>query len=218
MKNLLSFLLILIFTGMLHAQLPEPAMSPMYTKAVRFNMLGLLDIFDGNVSFGGEYAFQPRWSVTTDLSFIFYSVYFQDSKGALGYNIKPGIRYYVADNRRGFLEAILFYKRVGYKTEGWLDEDVVNGIPAYQKFQDFTIRKQVAGINIQAGLQRSISADKLLRMEGYIGLGIRFKWRDIKNHPEASFNRSDSFFWRENNDYYVVPSVPFGIRLVYCIK
>lgn len=218
MKNLLSLLLMLIFTGVLLAQSPESTKPPLYKKAVRFNMLGLLDVFDGNFSFGGEYAFQPRWSVTTDLSFVLYSAYFEGNKRALGYIIKPGIRYYVADNRRGFLEAVVFYKRVGYKMEDWLDKDVVNGLPAYQQYQDFIIRKRVAGLNIQAGLQRSISSDKLLRIEGYIGLGIRFKWQDIKDHPEATFDSNDGFFWRDNNEYLVVPSVPFGIRLVYCIK
>lgn len=218
MKNLLGILLIFSFTGELRSQSSKSDVPPLYTKAVRFNMLGLLDFFDGNFSFGGEYAFHPKWSVTTDLSFVLYSVYFEGSKRALGYIVKPGIRYYVADNRRGFLEAVVFYKHVGYKMEDWLDKDVVNGIPAYQQFQDFIIRKRVAGLNIQAGLQRSISADKLLRMEGYFGLGIRFKWQDIKDHPEAIFDGNDSFFWRDNNEYYVVPSVPFGIRLVYCIK
>lgn len=218
MKNLLSILLILGFTGEVLAQSPESPMPPLYTKAVRFNMLGLLDVFDGNFSVGGEYAFRPRWSITTDLSFVLYSVYFQGNKRALGYIVKPGIRYYMADNRRGFLEAVVFYKRVGYKMEDWLDKDVVNGVPAYEQFQEFIIRKRVAGLNIQAGLQRSISADKLLRIEGYMGLGIRVKWQDIKDYPEATFNNNDSFFWRDNNEYYVVPSVPFGIRLVYCIK
>lgn len=217
MKNLLSLLLILMCTGGLYAQ-SEPARPALYKKAVRFNMLGLLDVFDGNFSLGGEYAFRPKWSVTTDVSFILYSVYFEGNKRALGYSIKPGIRYYAFDNQRGFLEAVVFYKRVGYKMEDWLDKDVVNGIPAYEQYQEFIIRKRVAGLNIQAGLQKSISANKLLRLEGYFGLGIRVKWQDIKDHPEASFNNSDSFFWRGNNEYYVVPSVPFGIRLMYCIE
>lgn len=218
MKNLLSLLLILGFTGELKSQSEKSGISPLYNKAVRFNMLGLLDVFDGNFSFGGEYAFNPRWSVTTDMSFVLYSVYFQGNKRAFGYNIKPGIRYYAFDNNRGFLEAVVFYKRVGYKMEDLLGRDVANGIPAYEKYQEFIIRKRVAGLNIQAGLQRSISRDKLFRIEGYMGLGIRIKWQDIKNHPEAAFNNSDSFFWRDNNEYYVLPSVPFGIRLVYCIK
>lgn len=218
MKYLLGLLLILSITGELKSQSQQSRSPQIYTKAVRFNLLGLLDFLDGNFSLGGEYAFRPRWSVTMDMSFVLYSAYFQDNKRAFGYNIKPGIRYYGFDNNRGFLEAVVFYKRVGYKMEDWLGRDVANGIPAYDKYQEFIIRKRVAGLNIQAGLQQSISQNKLFRIEGYMGLGVRIKWQDIKNHPEAAFNNSNSFFWRENNEYYVLPSVPFGIRLVYCVK
>lgn len=218
MKYLPGIFLVIIFTKELSAQSSKSNTLKPYTQAVRFNVLGLVDPFDGNISFGGEYAFHPRLSVTTDLSFILYSTYLQNNKRALGYILKPAIRYYASENRSAFLEAAIFYKGVGYKTEGWIDNEVVNGLPTYQEYKEFIFRKRVIGINLQAGFQRSISKDKLLLIEGYFGFGIRFKWQDIKDNPNSRIQSDNIFFDPLSDPYYVRPSIPTGLRLVYVIE
>ncbi len=219
MKNIVGLLLMLLLAKQSFTQSTDSSLVKLYTQAVRFNVLSLLDPFDGNLSVGGEYAFHPRLSVTTDLSFIFYSLYFQNKKWSLGYIIKPAFRYYFSDKRRGFVEATIFYKKVGYKMEDWLDREVVNGWPTYQKYEEFVSRKFVLGTDIQTGLQRSISKDKRFRIEMYAGMGIRFKWTDIKGKPDAEYESANIFFPpTTGNDYIILPSVPKGVRLVYCIK
>lgn len=218
MKYILSLFLFLVLTRWVSAQSYERYKEIPYKWAVRFNVLGMLDPLDGNISAGGEYIFHPRWSVTTDLSFILYSAYLPQNKSAIGFMLKPAIRFYTSESRKGFLEATLFYKQVGYKLEDWLGKGFVNGVPAYEEYQDFIFRKRVGGINLQAGLQANLSKDKLLRLETWFGLGIRFKWQDIKNHPDASYQTNRIFLTDLTREYYVAPSIPFGVRLVYCIQ
>lgn len=165
-----------------------------------------------------EYSLHPNWSLTTDLSYLFYSSYISQNKGTSGFIVKPAIRYYTSKKRDRFLEATVFYKQANYKMEDWLSKDVVNSIPAYDEYKSFVYQKEVAGLNIQAGLRTDLSKDGFLGLEVYAGLGVRFRWQGLKNDPNAHYQRDRLFFNPLKQAYSVSPSAPFALRLVYCIR
>ncbi len=70
---------------------------------LRFNVLGLADPLDQNLSFGFEHRFHPDWSAGTDAGWIFASQYVQHQKGVNGFIVRPFIRYYPDRNGTGFL-------------------------------------------------------------------------------------------------------------------
>jgi hypothetical protein len=189
------------------------------TLAVRFSPLGLVDVFDGNFTAGAAYTLNDHWTLSADLSYIFYSAYIERRRGVSGYIFKPGIRYYLLKRRNFFVESIPFYKRVGYKINDWLEKDCVNGVPAYRELKTFRFSKQVVGLNIQAGVQESLTRNNLLRLEIYAGISIRYKWQDIKNEPGACYQPTvlldDAFFSAPN---IFSAGVPHGLRLVYVIR
>jgi hypothetical protein len=216
MRYLLVFFIFL--SKGLNAQYKAPV--PYHdTLAVRFSPLGLVDVFDGNFTAGAAYSINDRWTLSADLSYIFYSAYIENRSGVNGYIFKPGIRYYLVKRRNFFVESLPFYKRVGYKLNDWLEKDCVNGVPAYRELKTFWFRKQVVGLNMQAGVQESLTRNNLLRLEMYAGISIRYKWQDIKNEPGACYQLTGLF----ENAFFSTPNnfsagVPHGLRLVYVIR
>ncbi len=186
--------------------------------AIRFSPLGLVDVFDGNVTAGTAYTLNDRWTISADVSYIFYSEYIQRKLGVSGYIFKPGIRYYLSERRRFFVESAPFYKRVGYKINDWLNKGYLNGVPAYQELTTFKFRKQVVGLNIQAGVQKSLMRNNMLRLEIYFGINVRYKWQDVKNDPMAFYRPNDLF----NDIFYASRAfsagIPQGLRVVYVIR
>lgn len=195
-----------------HALLYEDKLS------VRVSPLGLVDILDANVTGGIAYTLNDRWSLSVDLSYIFYSGYLQESKGTSGYILKPAVRYYVSENRKFFIESSVWYKRSSYRMTDWVDKDCVNGVPSYQEFKSFRFRKRVVGLNVQGGVQKALMKSKLLRMEIYAGIGIRFKWQDIKNDSKACYQPDAIFQGSFYGPYNVSAGIPHGLRLVYVIR
>ena len=189
-----------------------------YRISLRANPLGLVDPFDSNISFGAEYAVTERISVAADISYIFFSQYLSEIKRTGGIIIRPGIRYYTSDKRNWFVEAVVFYKHAAYTMEGWLGKDCINNIPVYDQYQQYTFRKRVLGFNFQAGVQAPLNKDHSLRLEFYIGLGIREKWQDIKDEPGACRLGRSLLNNNTGDNRQIFPSFPEGIRLVYWFK
>jgi hypothetical protein len=186
-----------------------------YRYAIRFNPLALLDVVDHNFSVGGEYCFRPQWSVTADLSYIFASAIYVNSKTS-GFIIKPAIRYYVTVEKRFYIEMDVFYKQVGYSITDWVGKDCVNGVPAFEEYKQFIYRKQVGGIDVKGGITTNLSRDQKLRLEGYFGFGIRKRSFGVKDDPRACYSSNRLFDADQNLIRHVTGSVPCGLRLVYC--
>ncbi len=217
MKYLPALFMLIFFKQAATAQ--YKAVVPYQDKwVIRVSPLGLIDVFDGNLTAGTAYAVNKRFTLSADLSYIFYSAYIRGKKSVSGYIFKPGIRYYLSDKRKIFAESAVFYKRGGYKITDWLDEDCVNGVPAYRQLTTFTVRKQVVGLNLQAGFQKSLIKNNLLRMEIYAGLNVRYKWQDIKNNPTACYQSDDLFNESVNTPNGFSAGVPHGLRMVYVLR
>lgn len=211
-------IIFIFFNYGLSAQKKKGVMRYEDKLSIRVSPLGLIDVFDGNLTAGIIYSLNNRWSLSTDLSCIFYSAYLNDNMGSSGYIVKPSVRYYVSDTRKFFFESSVWYKRSTYKLTDWLDMDCVNGVPAFRELKDFRFRKRVLGWNVQGGFQKGLMKNNKLRMEIYAGLGIRFKWQDIKDEPSACYDPNSFFINEIYSPYNVGVSIPHGMRLVYVIE
>ncbi|MGI8582606.1 MAG: DUF3575 domain-containing protein [Chitinophagaceae bacterium] len=181
--------------------------------SVRFNILGLADPVDENLSFGIEHRCRSNWSVGTDVGWVFNTGYIRNSKSAKGIIGRPFLRYY-PENRNSFWEAELHYKYVSYKIEDWLGRIPVNNIPAYEEFTNFNLQKHAAGIHIKWGIQSNISRNHKFKFEFVSGLGIRFKWHKVLDGIYTINRRINNI----TNETYIGPVIPVNLRLVYVIK
>lgn len=181
---------------------------------LRFNVLGLADPLDQNLSLGFEQRFHPNWSAGTDAAWIFASQYVQQAKGANGLIARPFIRCYPNENGIGFFEMELHYKYVRYKLEDWLGREPVNGVATYEEYTTFNLHKHVLGVHFKAGLAATISRNEKLKFEFTGGLGLRHKWQSVTdgvyaNLQTGTFNNTMSNF---------SPALPVTMRLTYLIK
>lgn len=181
----------------------------------RFNFTGVADPYDQNISVGGEYRFNPHWSVGSDVAYIFKSYYLSESKYARGIILRPFIRYYFEKNRNGFLEAVINYKYVSYEITDWIGKEISNGMPAYEEYSTFHFIKKTYGLNFKAGTAANLTRDERLRLEFYAGLGIRFK---NQGADIGSYTRRRGLFGGLYDPKYSTVVLPMGMRLVYDIK
>lgn len=183
------------------------------TLYLRFNPLGLMDMFDGNVSFGSEYRFNDTWAATLDAGAILYSTYFLYSKMSTGFLFRPGLRLYPNKYKDFFIDLQLHYKNVTYKIKDWLDKDVVANVPAYEEYKVFRFKKQVMGVHMMAGFRNYMDYNKRFYLEGYIGVGLHYKDEGLHNEPNSQYDLGLRI--RRNTGKYVVPALPAGFRIVY---
>lgn len=180
---------------------------------LRFNILGLGDPLDQNLSFGLEQRFHSDWSTGTDAGWIFNSRYFDNTKRINGLIARPFIRYYPKKSI-SIWEAELHYKYVSYTIEDWLGRLPVNNIPAYEEFTTFKLNKHAAGIHFKWGIQSNLSSDKKLKFEFLSGLGMRYKWQKVRDGIYAQ--RGLGLISTAENS--VAPVFLMNMRLVYALK
>jgi hypothetical protein len=206
--------LILVMPVFLCAQQKLTDVSAIHPIFIRANVFGLIDVLDGNLSGGIEYGIGRRSALTADLGMIFYSVYVNNSSASLGFHFKPSYRYYFTDRRRGYFDAGLFYKRVGYRVTDWLEKDIVNGVAAYEELQKFIYQKNVIGLQIMSGYKAPLDKQGNFWLEFYGGLSVRAKWHQVKNMPDAAYRRGTSLFSEDPTTTTYWPGMPGGMRLV----
>ncbi len=183
---------------------------------LHFNILGLADPIDQNLSFGFEHRFHSNWSVGIDGGWIFRTSYINKSKGVTGVIVRPFIRYY-PKRRNSFWEAELHYKYVSYKIEDWLGRMPVNNTPAYEEFTTFNLQKYAAGIHFKWGIQSNLSRNHRFKFEFVSGLGIRFKWHKVHDGI-YTISRGIINFNNVSTKTYIGPVFPVTLRLMYSIK
>jgi hypothetical protein len=155
---------------------------------VRGGPLGLLDVYDGNFSLGGEYRLNRNWSVTMDAGYIFYSAYLLKAKNAMGIVLRPGIRWYTGIDRNVFIECQFHYKGVRYHVNDWLGKDAVNNVAAYEELKEFQYSKRVMGAQIMIGFRKFLWQSQRLFVETYLGWGFIIKKKACIMNPIASMN------------------------------
>lgn len=188
---------------------------------LRMNVLGVMDVLDGNGSVGGEWRFNKTWSVIMDAGYIFYSAYLNKVERTRGIIWRPGVRLYAGKYRNVFLDLQFHYKGVRYYVNDWLSKGVVNNVATYQERKVFQVRKQVYGGHIIVGGKEFLSANDRLFLEFYLGFGLHYKEEFLHGEPNSRYDLNfvgfRSGMLTQHKNTRVVPAFPAGIRLVYTL-
>lgn len=187
-----------------------------YKQAISLSPLALADI-DHTVMLTGEYRPNPKVGLLVDAGYIFASEYRSNIKRTAGFNIRPAVRMYHGRRNRGYLQAQAFYKMADYTLNDWIGKDCVDGVPAYQKLEDFTYRKNVMGFNIIAGGVLPLSPSHKWLVDLYGGLGFRSKKHKVVNEPDGCYDLNTGGFFNFEVDGTSI-SLPMGVRITHVIK
>ncbi len=194
---------------------------PPYKHTIRLSPLSFIDVFQPSVTIGSEWHFNKRASVGLDISTLI-PLNIEDTK-TWGFILKPSFKYFIPTlNSFGgnfFIEPDIFWKKQLSNQDGWLEKGVVNNIPAYFEYKNYTIVKDVVGLNFKIGKQSTLLSKKLM-FDFYFGAGLRIITSKVRNEPNVNLSVRDNFIFgrRELGAKYWGISFPMGIRFAYIIK
>jgi hypothetical protein len=212
MKSAILFALLLC--GMSGTAQKRTAPPDVGTTMLRFNPLGLLDIGDQNFSVGAERFLKPNFSVASDVAVIFNSTRYELARSSTGFIFRPAVRYY--PRYTGFyIEGELHFKQVNHQVRDWLGMDAVNGVPTYERFTDFTYRRNIYGFHFKAGRIMPSFLGTNLWWEVYAGLGIRHYDFAVVGQPRSIYQGGTWFDFTNDNNIRVLAVVPMGMRVMY---
>lgn len=183
---------------------------------------------DGGISLAGEYRFDNHWSVLTEATWIFI-----DSKNAFdirgrytpkakGYAIRPEVRYYLTGKRSRY--RMFFAQEISYKKVNFLEERIQQigldqwGHYDYEQITPYEKTKQVYSTASKFGAQFLIGPEHRILLEGFIGLGVKYKDYAYTHQPPATSYLEDkdySFDEAKNQRYAWTAAVPMAIKIGY---
>lgn len=191
-----------------------------FLGAVTFSPLALAQI-DYTLMAGAEKWISRRFDGTLESGWIFASDFLgrEGRQGESGFNIRPGIKYFITPTRRGYLQGQVFYKQVTHRLYDWLQKDVVNGVPSYEQLQDFKYRRKVHGYNLMLGVMVPLNRERKLFLDMYFGLGVRYKWSSIVGEKRSRYPGVNTFLIADfEREGATLPSVPAGFRIFYNLR
>lgn len=192
-----------------------------YKQQLRINPLGVLNPFETNLSVGYDVRVKKILSVGGDVGVYLARDAF--SRPLNGFFIRPALRLYSNSKPNMYSEIVVMYKHTVRKENGWLGMDCVNGVPSYEKFDQYKNVKDVFDISFRFGFRERWFHSKNWFFECYMGLGVRQKILTIKYEEKKSCITADNFnsigqFGQSVPGSYTVLSVPLGIRFTRTIK
>jgi hypothetical protein len=212
-----TFLLLLALATAFTVTAQKSKPPVIYKKAISISPLALADL-DHTLLLTGEYRFNNKLALVTDVGYIFASDYIGDVKTTWGFNIRPSLRMYYGKRNKGYLQAQAFYKMATYTLHDWVGKDCVNGVPTYEQQMDFDYRKKVAGFNVIAGGILPLSKSGKWLIDLYGGLGFRYKTHEMVGEGNDCYNLNSGSFLDLYNDEMTTLSVPMGVRLTYVLQ
>jgi hypothetical protein len=211
-------LLCLVFSAtIISAQSPKKPSVTKGTQFFRFNITSMLDPVETNFSLGYENRFHKNWSAGVDAAWIFYSNYFEDTKHTNGFILRPAARYYIPGLDGMYLETELHYKYAVYTIQDWVGRNCVNEVPSYEQFTKFHYLKEAYGFHFKTGFQGSISKNRKLWLEFYLGIGPRWRSEKVINSPNSCYNNGRRLIGEEPGVNTGV-ATPVGVRFLYKLK
>lgn len=222
-------IVILILSSLCSIAQEKKSSFPVIT--LRTNPLSFIEA-DAGVMLGIGCQFHPRWSVSIDPGWIFYSPYELsntntnpgENNPTNGYKIRTDIKYYFRDfifGKRGEFIALEFhYKNVTASNWASFGMNCVNGqCDFYQraKYNDAKIEK---GIAAKIGLIRRLWNTRWA-IEVYTGIGIKSKrYRQSGLPAGGSFTEQpshDIILFNSSGGEDTYPMFPAGAKFVYRI-
>jgi hypothetical protein len=187
---------------------------------LRWQPLGLVNVYDMNLTVGVEYAYRDNRSVMLDVGYIFSSLYGQTNNSgglspASGLILRSGHRWFFGRYGAQFIEAEGGLKAVKYKgDEEWVGRGVVNGVPAYEELMRITSKKEVVTLNAKYGYRFAFGRQSPVSMEIFAGIGVRYR----NYYPQLPADAEVIEFagWGFDPFSYgsdILPDFPMGLRL-----
>jgi hypothetical protein len=211
MRTILFAVLVIIFCLETAGQMTSDTLIP-GDMFFRFNPTTLIDLSETNISVGFERKMSDHISIALDGGYIFYSDRFHTQGRCSGFIIRPAIRYFPVHSKV-FAEVEFHYKQHIHYINDWLGHDAVEGIPAYEEYSKFRMRKQVTGIHVKAG--RLIPVTHRLWIELYLGIGIHFRKYTIIDEPHSVYSFNQDFTDVTTGQKERLIAMPAGGRLLY---
>jgi Protein of unknown function (DUF3575) len=185
-----------------------------HKAALSISPLALVDV-DNGIMLGGEYRFNARYALVMDASYLFQSYYLTAPKDVSGFTVRPALRFYTGKKEgREFFQVQAFYKQVDYTFYGWIDKNIINGVPSYSQLQDYIYNKEVWGVNFMAGYLETFSSGRFyLDLAG--GIGLRLKRQGVAEPNSRIQQRRNIGIYKEKMTTF---SLPFNIKLAYALN
>ena len=185
---------------------------------LRLNILGLIDVFDTNLSLAVESRRTDKIALIFEAGWIFYSQYLSMSKKTNGVILRPAFRYYANPEKNRFVEVELHYKSVIYNIEDWIGRECSGNVPSYDQFTTFKFRKQAYGFHLRGGMKGALDREKSFWVEFSPGIGLRWKTQGLHREPNSCYFRGEGFFEFEVTENAARPVFPMALRLLYRIQ
>ncbi|RPD50920.1 DUF3575 domain-containing protein [Paracnuella aquatica] len=196
------------------APLGRPKYTP-HNLVVTINPLAMFNA-DHRLMMGVEHRFSSRFSLVGDVGLVVQSSYLDEAKKARGFELRPALRYYYTRQGAGYVQGQLHYRLMNYDLHGWLGQNCVNGVPTYEKLQDFTFQKSQAGAAVVTGGTERLGKHWLLDVS--VGLGLVYRQQKVKDEPNCCYMPTDNFFGNTTQNNMWLPVVPISVKLGYVIK
>lgn len=189
-------------------------------KSLRFSPVSLIDVYHPSVTFGAELMTAKKQALGLDISLLINTLAV-DNVYRTGFIIKPTYKFFLDNRGEDFIELDCFWKKNYWGESRWVGREYQNGIPSYYQNEDYTVVKNVLGMNVKFGSRIEI-LDGWLFAEPYIGLGVRVTNHKAKEHPDETIEVKKPFFIDgqkalTNIDVWSL-SIPMGVRIVFAIK
>ncbi len=190
----------------------------------RLTVTDLINPLDNSITVGAAYMLHSRWSVAADVGYIFNStrsdeVRNDNTKGLLS---KIALRWHYSKSKRSFVELMGYYKNYSYNNNGWLGMDCTAGVPAYQKWSTYKIRKEIPGAVLKWGYTGQLSKKGKLWYEASAGFTLKHTTEKLVNQPANTCIINtisiNSAFGATDTPLEGNPGVQVGFKLLYRIR
>ncbi len=189
-------------------------------KSLRLSPLSLVDVYHPSVTFGAELRTTKKQALGLDISLLINTLA-ADNVYRTGFIIKPTYKFFLDNRGEDFIELDCFWKKNYWGESRWMGREYQNGTPSYYQNEDYTVVKNVLGLNVKFGSRIEL-LDGWLFVEPYIGLGVRVTNHKVKEHPDEIIEVKKPFFIDSQNALTNANvwglSIPMGVRIVFAIK
>jgi hypothetical protein len=181
---------------------------------LRFSPLALVDPYQPNFTFGGEYRISKKCAIGLDYSHLL-DVQNAQNKKVNGFIIRPTFKYFLSKNNTAFFELDFFYKRSYWNETKGVGQEYVGTLPSYYKIESFEVNKSVFEVNAKFG-SRSALIENYIYLEFYCGIGLRHVGNSYINSYPNDLYISLPFFESNlgNKTQYTIPSISFALRVL----